>query len=149
MGDGTGGRGVNNVRLLVHQQRSSAGNERGTERGAPSGRVTGERIGSNDGFAGRGYKNDRIAIIGEGRLRVQVRGGCDAHDCGGETGGIDTRVELRVVSHRGGTNDPELIGVVDCRLQFGVRGAYLALQTHIHNFGVVLHSVVDGAQDIG
>src|SRR5258708_30347188 len=123
MSDWSGGCGVNNVRLLVQQQRSSAGNERSTERSSPSGRVTGEGIGSNDGFAGRGYKNDRIAIIGEGRLRVQVRGGCDAHDRGGEAGGIDIRVELRVVSNRRRTNDPELIGVADCRLQFGVRGA--------------------------
>src|SRR3979411_651423 len=89
MGDRTGGRGVNNVRLLVHQQRNSAGNERSTKRGAPSGRIAGKGIGSNDGFARRGYKNDRIAIIGEGRLRVLVRGGCDAHDGGGEAGGID------------------------------------------------------------
>src|SRR5258708_10005938 len=146
MSDCSGGCGVNNVRLLVHQQRSSAGNERGTERGSPSGRIAGEGIGSNDGFAGRGYKNDGIAIVGEGRLRVEVRGGCYAHDCGGEAGWIDTRVELRVVAHGGGTNDPELTGVVDCRLQLRVRGAHFELKTHVHNFGVVLHSVVDSAQ---
>src|SRR5258707_13550030 len=123
MGDRTGGRGVNNVRLLVHQQRSSAGNERSTERSSPSGRIAGEGIGSNDGFAGRGYKNDRIAIIGEGRLRVEVRGGCYTHDCGGEAGGIDTRVELRIVSHRRRTNDPELIGVCKGGLENKYLGA--------------------------
>src|SRR6202023_685256 len=45
--------------------------------------------------------------------------------------------------------DPELIGIGDCGLQLGVRGAYFELKAHIHDFGVVLDSVVDGPQDIG
>src|SRR6266404_7938500 len=103
---------MNDIWLLVHQQRSSARNERSTKRGSPAGRVGGERIRSNDGFARRGYKNDRIAIVGEGGTRVQVRGGRNAHDCGGEAGWIDSRVQLRVVPHGGRANHPELIGIV-------------------------------------
>jgi len=90
--------------------------------------------------------DDGVAIIGEGRTRVQIVRGRDAHHRTLERGGIDEHL-LAIVPRGRGANESGLVGVIQCRGK--LRRIYREVEAHIDDIRAVLHGVIDRAHDVG